>query len=86
MPELEAEDLLVVKSCGIHVHVLREGEKLFLIDAGFISGISALDRALHRKGWQDLPVAGMVVTHGHIDHIAHAGVLAKRYGAWIAVG
>lgn len=78
------EDILQVRNAAVCFHVLRDGDSLYLIDAGFIGGISSLDRALAAKGWDQLPIRGIILTHGHLDHILNASKLAKRDGAWIA--
>lgn len=64
--------------------MLRDGDSLYLIDTGFIGGIACLDRALVCKGWDKIPIRGIILTHGHIDHILNVSELAKRHGAWIA--
>ncbi len=78
------EDLLQVRNYGVCFYVLRDGDSLYLIDTGFIGGMTCLDRALARKGWDKIPIRGIIVTHGHLDHIINVSELAKRYGAWIA--
>ncbi|MEM0895935.1 MAG: MBL fold metallo-hydrolase [Verrucomicrobiota bacterium] len=65
-------------------YVLRDGEELFLLDAGFIGGRTLLRRALRRTGWQERWIKGIIVTHGHLDHILNVGRFAEEFGAWIA--
>lgn len=77
-------DLLIVRTLIVQFFVLRDGDGLYLIDSGFIGGIKALNRALITRGWNDLPVRGILLTHGHLDHVLNAVPLAKRHGAWIA--
>ncbi len=76
-------ELLQVRSVGVCSYVLRDGEELYLIDGGFPT-IRFVERALRKKGWDHLPVTGILVTHGHLDHIVNVKKLAERYGAWIA--
>lgn len=78
------DDLLAVHSCGVWFYVLREGAELFLIDTGFLGGKRALDQALQDRGWQDLPIRGILLTHGHLDHLFNVEPFALRDGAWVA--
>ncbi len=77
-------DLLQVRNYVVSFYVLRDGDSLYLIDTGFIGGIDCLDHALTRKGWDNIPIRGIILTHGHLDHILNVSELAKRHGAWIA--
>lgn len=65
-------------------HVLRDGERLYLLDAGFIGGRALLRSALRKAGWDRFSIAGIIVTHGHLDHILNVSRLARETGAWIA--
>lgn len=78
------KDLLRIRGPGVCFHALRDDSGVHLIDAGFIGGRMLLARALERHGWHHEPVLGIVVTHGHIDHILNVGKLAAEHGAWIA--
>ena len=79
-----SDDLLQVRNYGVCVYVLREGDGLYLIDTGFIGGICCLDEALIRRGWGGVPIRGILLTHGHLDHILNVSALADRSGAWVA--
>lgn len=77
-------DLLQVRAPALNFHVLRDASGLYLLDAGFIGGRFLLRRALRRRGWDREPIRGIIVTHGHLDHILNVAVLARETGAWIA--
>ncbi|RYD27797.1 MAG: MBL fold metallo-hydrolase [Verrucomicrobiaceae bacterium] len=79
-----ANDILKVRTPGADFHVLRDSHGLYLIDAGFIGGEKHLRRALRERGWEKEPILGIIVTHGHLDHILNVGSLARSTGAWIA--
>ncbi len=84
-PSLEiASDLIQIRTPAVSFHVLRDDNGLYLIDAGFISGWKHLQRALVARGWEKLPIIGILVTHGHLDHILNVAEIAERTGAWIA--
>lgn len=76
--------ILQIRAPAICFYALRDSRGLILIDGGFIGAPRLLSRALRRSGWQDEPIQGIVVTHGHLDHILNVNYLAKKYHAWIA--
>ena len=76
--------ILEVRAPALNFFVLRDDKGLYIMDGGFIGGWRLLQGALRHAGWQDEPVRGIVVTHGHLDHILNVAHLAKAYGAWIA--
>lgn len=85
VPENEMlENLLVIRSLGVNFYVLRDSQGLYLIDAGFIGGRRLLEQALKNRGWDSEPIIGIIVTHGHLDHILNVGRIAEETGAWIA--
>lgn len=84
MKAAEEGTILQVRAPAINFYVLRDGDELYLIDAGFIGGLRLMKRALARHGWNRLPIRGILVTHGHLDHILNVQLVARRYGAWIA--
>lgn len=80
----QLDDILAIRSFGVVHYVLRNPDGLYLIDTGFIGAIRAMERALEIKGWDSLPIRGILLTHGHLDHVLNAAAIARRYGAWIA--
>lgn len=79
-----SEDLLQIRSFGVNFYVLRDSDGLYLIDGGFIGGRHQLRRALKKRGWDGERIVGIIVTHGHLDHILNVGRIAEETGAWIA--
>jgi glyoxylase-like metal-dependent hydrolase (beta-lactamase superfamily II) len=77
-------DLLQVRSPALNFYILRDASGLYLLDAGFIGGRTLLRRALRRRGWEQIPIRGIIVTHGHLDHILNVAAVARETGAWIA--
>ena len=68
----------------LNFYVLRGADGLYLLDGGFIGGRWLLRRALRARGWDGERVRGIIVTHGHLDHILNIAALARETGAWVA--
>jgi glyoxylase-like metal-dependent hydrolase (beta-lactamase superfamily II) len=83
-PGIATADLLTVRTPAVNFHVLRDGAGLHLLDAGFIGGESFLMAALRKRGWEREKIVGVIVTHGHLDHILNVAKIARKHGAWIA--
>ncbi len=83
-PAALSESLLQVRAVTGNFYVMRDASGLYLLDAGFIGSRARLRRALAHYGWEDQPIRGIIVTHGHLDHILNVGPLARETGAWIA--
>lgn len=83
-PLFPSPDVLAIRSFGVVHYVLRHADGLYLIDAGFIGAIRAMEQTLEIKGWGALPIRGILLTHGHLDHILNAATIARQHGAWIA--
>ncbi|MCW1923443.1 MBL fold metallo-hydrolase [Luteolibacter arcticus] len=77
-------DLLRVRTPLVNFHVLKDESGLVLLDAGFLGASRSLRRALAERGWENEPVRGILLTHGHLDHSLNVARLAKETGAWIA--
>jgi glyoxylase-like metal-dependent hydrolase (beta-lactamase superfamily II) len=79
-----AGSCIAVRNFIVTFHVLKGIDGLYLIDAGFIGGLKALRLALRKRGWDGLPIRGIILTHGHLDHTLNVAALAERAGAWVA--
>jgi glyoxylase-like metal-dependent hydrolase (beta-lactamase superfamily II) len=77
-------DVLRVQAPALNFYVLRGDSGLYLIDTGFIGGITLLKRALRKRGWEKEPIKGIILTHGHLDHVLNVTPLVKETGAWVA--
>jgi glyoxylase-like metal-dependent hydrolase (beta-lactamase superfamily II) len=80
----QRDDILQIRAPALNFYVLRDSSGLHMLDAGFIGGRVLLRQALHRYGWGGERIRGIIVTHGHLDHILNIGAIAREAGAWIA--
>jgi len=76
--------LLQVRCPGVCFYVLRDKDELYLIDSGFVGGFKLLERALRERGWSHLPIRGILLTHGHLDHILNVQSIVAASGCWVA--
>lgn len=79
-----APDFLTVRTPFVNFHVLRDDAGLYLLDSGFIGGRRLLARELKHHGWDKEPIRGIILTHGHLDHVFNVASIAGDTGAWIA--
>lgn len=77
------DDLIQVRCPAVCVYVLRDEEGLHLIDGGFVFGIGLVERALRRRGWDQVPLRSILITHGHLDHTHNVAAFAAKYGCEI---
>jgi glyoxylase-like metal-dependent hydrolase (beta-lactamase superfamily II) len=77
-------NVLAVRTPPTTFHVLRDGADLYLIDCGFTGGARTLARALDCRGWKHLRIRGILLTHGHLDHVLNTARIAQESGAWVA--
>jgi glyoxylase-like metal-dependent hydrolase (beta-lactamase superfamily II) len=77
-------DILQVRAPGLNFYVLRDTSGLYLLDSGFVGWRFFLGRALRRRGWEREPIRGIIVTHGHLDHMLNVATIARETGAWVA--
>ncbi|NOY00948.1 MAG: MBL fold metallo-hydrolase [Verrucomicrobia bacterium] len=78
------QDVLQIRMAMVCCYAVRMGGAVYLIDTGFVGGENAIERALDQDGWRDLPVKGILLTHGHLDHTLNVVALASHHGAWVA--
>ncbi len=78
------DTLLQVRCPGVCFYVLRDGDELYLIDSGFVGGVQFLERALKDRGWSNLPIRGILLTHGHLDHTLNVQSIVDASGCWVA--
>ena len=78
------EDLLQIRTPCVCFYALRDGDSLYIIDGGFIGGVKSLNVALRTYGWSHIPIRGVLITHGHLDHVFNAAEIASEANCWIS--
>jgi glyoxylase-like metal-dependent hydrolase (beta-lactamase superfamily II) len=58
-----------VESDAVNWVVLTDGDAVTLIDAGYPGDVDAVRQSLDLIGYRPDQIAGVLVTHGHVDHI-----------------
>ena len=61
-------------------YLVGGGPEVAIVDPGAES--DRIARAIDESGWRP---AAILLTHGHVDHIAHCAQLAERYGLGVHV-
>ena len=70
---------------GGSVYLIVNGDKLTLIDTGFIRSTEKIENYIAQLGFQPSAVSTIILTHYHIDHTANAKKLKEKTGAKVAV-
>lgn len=72
------------RTVGVYLQMLPDGRSL-LIEAGPGSTVAAVQEGLHACGVGPDELAGIVLTHIHLDHAGGAGALARwaRAPVWV---
>ena len=72
---------------GVHAYVLEGKDGMVLVDCGprMPGVIEALEAALRDLGVSWDRVAGLVLTHWHMDHAGNAAEVRRRSGCWVAI-
>ena len=61
-----------------NVYAIRGKKAITLIDTGELGAVETIFRNLKYWGMEDLPIAQVLITHGHQDHAGAAAFLQKR--------
>jgi len=65
--------------CNVYLLDVEDG--YYLVDSGLFGYAEAVREELEREGYPLSKIKGILLTHGHGDHIGNAPALAKRSGA-----
>ncbi len=79
-------EVVTLRESHNNAHIVRQGEAMFLVDAGLQRDVPALEARMRDAGIDPAKVRAVVVTHGHADHVGGAAHFRERYGAKIIAG
>jgi len=70
----------LVEHAHTNCYLVEDDDGITLVDAAFPSTWKLVDRALGLIGRTVADVRGLVITHGHFDHLGFARKLQQEYG------
>lgn len=73
------DDVFLCRGRDVNWVVLREGTDLTLVDTGYPAYAPVVEASLRRIGGRPEDVRGILVTHGHVDHIGGLGHFRETY-------
>jgi glyoxylase-like metal-dependent hydrolase (beta-lactamase superfamily II) len=84
MSELEVvtvdSDVFLCRGQDVNWVLLREGPDLTLVDTGYPAYVPQVEESVRRIGGRPEDVRGILVTHGHVDHIGGLAHFHEAYG------
>lgn len=80
-PVVAGVHALVSLPVGVHVHLLRHGGDLALVDTGYRGAAGGILAALEALGHGPRDLAHILVTHYHTDHTGSLAALSAATGA-----
>ncbi len=83
MSELEVvavgSDVFLCRGRDVNWVLLREGTNLTLVDTGYPAYASMVEESVRRIGAAPEDVRGILLTHGHVDHIGGLAHFHRRF-------
>ncbi|MGH1527045.1 MBL fold metallo-hydrolase [Leifsonia sp. L25] len=74
-----------LEHAATNCYLLADGDSWTLVDAAFPKTWSALIRAAHELGLRMRDLQGIVLTHGHFDHVGVAKRAVEEFGVPVYV-
>lgn len=75
------EGVIQIRCPMVNFYLLKEKDKWWLIDSGFIHGFSLLEKCLDSYGLKWEGCQGILLTHGHLDHVFNLARIQEQTGA-----
>ncbi len=64
---------------GVNCYIIKEGENYFMIDTGFSSKRSKLDKLIENAGCKPGNFKLIILTHGDLDHSGNGVFLREKF-------
>src|ERR687889_273165 len=77
-------DAYLVSTEHVNWVLVEEGHDLTLIDGGYPANAGDVEASVHDIGHHPGDIRGILLTHGHVDHVGGAARIAAQHGidAW----
>jgi glyoxylase-like metal-dependent hydrolase (beta-lactamase superfamily II) len=75
-----ADDVFAFTGTDVNWVVLRDGDELTLVDAGWHGDVQAVERAIRSLGRRPQDLRAVLLTHAHADHTGALNHLHDNYG------
>lgn len=69
-----------------NVFVVAQGDRFFMVDAGYEADAPQLAQDLRREGFDPAQLRAIILTHGHADHAGGAGYFRRHFGIPVVAG
>lgn len=73
-------DVILCRGRDVNWVLLRDGSDLTLIDTGYPAYVPVVEESIRQLGARPEDVRGILVTHGHVDHIGGLAHFHDTYG------
>jgi hydroxyacylglutathione hydrolase len=79
------QEIKIINFGGVNCYLIKTGSGYILIDTGFPSRRTALEKELASAGCPPGDLKLVILTHGDLDHAGNCTYLREKYGAKIAM-
>ncbi|MGW4371375.1 MBL fold metallo-hydrolase [Nocardia takedensis] len=75
-----ADDVFCLRGTDVNMLLVREGDALTLLDAGWHGDVGVIERTVRALGHRPNDIVAVLLSHAHRDHIGGLTHLHERYG------